>query len=221
MRLFAVRMTCALVAAFGLYAQGQNTESQSAQQMHEVKGVPPRAAPGDYQAHAQAGTVTVAAEFMGHSVPRLEGPLSTEDYVVVETALYGAPGAQIKVSLEDFSLRINGKKTALPSQSYVLVTKSLKDPSWVPPEPAEPKSKSSFGTGGQGDNPPPAPVHVPFELRRAMALHVRGSSLPVGEHALPEAGLLFFQYRGKTESIRSIELIYTGPAGEATLNLQP
>jgi hypothetical protein len=45
--------------------------------------------------------------------------------------------------------------------------------------------------------------------------------MPVGEHALPEAGLLFFQYRGKTESIHSIELIYAGPAGEATLNLQP
>jgi hypothetical protein len=45
--------------------------------------------------------------------------------------------------------------------------------------------------------------------------------MPVGEHALPEAGLLFFQYRGKTESIHSIELIYAGPAGEVTLNLQP
>jgi hypothetical protein len=220
MRFSAVWTTCVLVAALGLYAQGQNTESNSAQ-ANEVKGVPPRAAPGDYQAHAQAGAVTVAAEFMGHSVPRLEGPLSTEDYVVVETGLYGAPGAQIKVSLEDFSLRINGKKTALPSQSYVLVTKSLKDPSWVPPEPAEPKSKSSFGTGGQGDNPPPAPVHVPFELRRAMALHVRRTSMPVGERALPEAGLLFFPYRGKSESIHSIELIYAGPTGEATLNLQP
>jgi hypothetical protein len=220
MRFSAVWTTCVLVAALGLYGQEQNTESKSAQ-ANEVKGTPPRATPGDYQAHAQAGTVTVAAEFMGHSVPRLEGPLSTEDYVVVETGLYGPPGTQIKVSLEDFSLRINGKKTALPSQSYVLVTKSLKDPSWVPPEPAEPKSKSSFGTGGQGDNPPPAPVHVPFELRRAMALHVRRSSMPVGEHTLPQAGLLFFQYRGKNESIRSIELIYAGPAGEATLNLQP
>lgn len=221
MRFSAVWTTCVLVAALGLYGQGQNTESKSAQPVNEVKGMPPRATPGDYQAHAQAGTVTVGAEFMGHSVPRLEGPLSTEDYVVVETGLYGAPGVQIKVSLEDFSLRINGKKTALPSQSYVLVTKSLKDPSWVPPEPAEPKSKSSLGTGGQGDSPPPAPVHVPFELRRAMALHVRRSSMPVGEHALPEAGLLFFQYRGKTESIHSIELIYAGPTGEATLNLQP
>jgi hypothetical protein len=220
MRVSAIWMTGVLTVSFCLGAAGQNTESKSAP-ANEAKGMPPRAAPGDYQAHAAAGAVTVAAEFLGHAVPRMEGPLSTEDYVVVETALFGAAGAQLKVSIEDFSLRINGKKTPLPSQSYVLVNKSLKDPSWVPPEPAEPKSKSSFGTGGQGDNAPPAPVHVPFELRRAMALHLQKSALPVGEHALPEAGLIFFQYRGKSESIRSIELIYTGPAGEATLTLQP
>jgi hypothetical protein len=62
---------------------------------------------------------------------------------------------------------------------------------------------------------------VPFELRRAMAQHLQRSSLPQGEHALPQAGLLYFQYRGKSESIRSIELIYTSAAGKATLTLQP
>ena len=35
------------------------------------------------------------------------------------------------------------------------------------------------------------------------------------------AGLLFFEYRGKTKKIRSIELIYSGPAGKAALDLQP
>jgi hypothetical protein len=54
-----------------------------------------------------------------------------------------------------------------------------------------------------------------------MAQHVQKASLPEGDRILPQAGLIFFQYRGKTQSIRSIELIYSGPAGKATLALQP
>ena len=77
--------------------------------------------------------MTVAAEFTGHAVPTLQGTLSTEDYVVVETGLFGAPGARTKLSAEDFSLRINGKKTPLPSQPYGLVVGSVKDPEWEPP----------------------------------------------------------------------------------------
>jgi hypothetical protein len=193
-------------------------------QVNETKGMPPRAAPGDYQAHAQAGAVTIAAEFMGHAVPKPEGPLSTEDYVVMETGLFGAPGERIKLSIDDFSLRINGKKTPLSSQPYGLVTGSLKDPQWAPPEEAEakPKSKTGLSSGGQSDsNSLPTVVHVPIELRRAMAQYLQKSSLPEGDRALPLAGLIFFQYRGKTSSLRSIELIYAGPAGKTTLALQP
>jgi hypothetical protein len=42
-----------------------------------------------------------------------------------------------------------------------------------------------------------------------------------GDRALPQAGLLFFEYRGKTQGIRSLELIYNGSAGNASLALQP
>jgi len=210
-------VTIALLAGFCLYGQAQSTESKN-----ETKGLPPRAAPSDYQAHAQAGTMTVVGEFMGHAVPVPEGPLTTEDYVVVEAGLFGPADARIKLSIDDFSLRINGKKTRLSSQPYVLVTRSLKDPEWVPPGAPEPKSKGSFGTGGQSDsNSPPPVVHVPIELQRAMARHVQKAALPEGDRALPQAGLIFFQYRGKRETIRSIELNYDGPAGQATLTLQP
>ncbi len=167
--------------------------------------------------------MTVAAEFKGHSVPTLEGPLSTEDYVVIETGLFGPPGARINLSIDDFALRINGKKTPLPSQPYGLVVGSLKDPEWVPPEPAASKSKTSLSGGGQGeaDGPPPAPVKIPIGVQRAMAQRVQKAALPEGDRSLPQAGLIFFQYRGKTQSIREIELIYAGPDGKATLTLQP
>jgi hypothetical protein len=222
MRLFQTARIFVLILPIILCLEGQNTPSKDAQT--EIKGLPPRAAPADYQSQAQTGAVTIAADFTGHSLPTLEGPLTTEDYVVVETALFGAAGAQIKISAEDFSLRVNGKKTPLPSQPYGMILTSLKDPEWVPPEPPAPKSKSSIGGGGQGQgdsNAPPAPVKIPIAVQRAMAQRVQRASLPGGDRALPQAGLIFFQYRGKEKNLQSIELLYEGPAGKATLKLQP
>jgi hypothetical protein len=211
-----------LIAAIGICLQGQSTPTTDAQV--EAKGMPPRAAPADYQVQAQAGTVTVAAEFTGHSVPILQGALSTEDYVVIETGFFGSPGARIKLSSGDFALRINGKKTPLPSQPYGLVVGSVKDPEFEPAGPSASKSKtnlSSSGKGEQGDNTPPAPVPIPIGVQRAMAQRVQKAALPEGDRTLPVAGLIFFQYRGKTQGIHSIELIYAGPAGKVTLALQP
>jgi hypothetical protein len=223
MRLSPLLSIGVLIATLSLSVQAQNTPSKDAP--IEAKGMPPRAAPADYQAQAQAGTLTVAAEFMGHSVPTLQGTLSTEDYVVIETGLFGSPGARIKLSSADFSLRINGKKTPLPSQPYGLVVGSVKDPEWEPPVPPASKSKTSLNGGGKGEqgeaNAPPAPVQIPIAVQRTMAQHVQKASLPEGDRPLPQAGLIFFQYRGKPQSIRSIELIYAGPAGKATLILQP
>jgi hypothetical protein len=221
MRLSPARIALVLIAVLCPFAYGQNTESKNAPTNEAREGMPPRTTPGDYQAHAQAGAVTIAAEFIGHAIPRAEGPLSTDDYVVVETGFFGPPGARLTLSVDDFSLRINGKKT-LAGQPYGMVVSSVKDPAWGPPVPPESKSKTSIGTGGQSDaNAPPPVVHVPIELQRAMAQHVHKFSLPEGDRALPEAGLIYFQYRGKAQKIRSIKLIYSGPAGKATLALQP
>src|SRR5438445_6532088 len=98
----------------------------------ESKGIPPRATPADYQFQATAGTTTIAAEFTGHSMPTGEGPLTSEDFVAVEVALYGASGARLTISSGDFSLRLNGKKAPLPSHPFGAVFSSLRDPEWVP-----------------------------------------------------------------------------------------
>ena len=54
-----------------------------------------------------------------------------------------------------------------------------------------------------------------------MAQRVQKASLPEGNRDLPQAGLLFFQFRGKEKNLQSIELLYDGPPGKATLKLQP
>jgi hypothetical protein len=210
-----VGLIVVLIGATHVYAQSKDATA------NEVKGMPPRVAPTEYQAHGEAGPLTIAADFTGHSVATPEATYTTEDYVVVEVGLFGAPGARAKLSTGDFSLRINGKKTASPSQPYQLVFKALKDPEWEPPS-KESKSKTSIGGGGGGDSGgPPAPVHMPMELRRAMEQRVQRVTMLEGDRALPQAGLLFFEYRGKTQGIRSLELIYNGSAGNASLALQP
>lgn len=208
-----------LLLATGMGAQPKDPAT-------EARGLPPRTTPAEYLAHTQAGAMTIAAEFKGHSIPTPQGTLTTEDYVVVETGLFGAPDARVTVSATDFSLRINGKKAPLPSQPYGLVTSSVKDPEWEPPAPPS-KSKGGLtgggggGKGEQGDNGPPPPVVIPVPVMRAMAQRVQKATLPEGDRALPVAGLLYFQYRGKAQGIHSVELIYTGPAGKATMPLQP
>jgi len=224
--LVAVSVLTAVLCGYGLAQEAQSNAAQNnaARAPEASKGMPPRATPADYQAHVQAGTVTIAAEFAGHSIPDPQSALSTEDYVVVEVGLFGPPEARLRLSYTDFSLRINGKKTPLPAQGYELVFKSLKDPGYEPPDsPTGPKSKGSgLTTGGKGQNDPggglPPIVHIPIAVSRGWEQRVQKASLPEGERALPAAGLIFFDHRGKSNSL---ELIYNGPAGKATLALQP
>jgi hypothetical protein len=222
MQLFSTLKCSVWVAALCLCAQAQTPPAKEAP-ANESKGLPARVSPTEYQAHAQVGTATIAAEFTGHSLATPQGTFSNEDYVVVETGFFGPDGARLKVSAEDFSLRVNGKKSALTPQPFGLIASSLKDPEWEPP--AEKKSKTSMGggggeKGGAGD-PPPAPPKMSFPERRAMEQKVQKATLPEGDRALPVAGLIFFQYGGRTKGIKSLELIYNGPAGKATLALQP
>jgi hypothetical protein len=224
MRLFLILRTCVLGAGVLLAAvsplAAQTSPAAQEEQARDLPGLPPRAAPADYQFRGQAGTVTIAADFPGHAVPTEEGsPLSSEEYVVVEVGFFGPPQARTRISATDFSLRVNGKKNPLPAQPSGLVVKSIKDPEWEPPSSSSSKSKTSIGGGGEQGESKPEPVKVPFEVQRAMQQRVQKATLPEGDRALPQAGLIFFQYRGKTQSIRSLELIYSGPAGQATISL--
>jgi hypothetical protein len=185
---------------------------------NEAKGLPPRATPADYQVQAKAGALTIAAEFKAHSFPDQQGPLTSEEYVAVEVGVFGARGT---ISFADFSLRINGKK-GTPAVQFGMVASTVKNPEWEPPIPVEPKSKGGInagGGGGQGNEPvtPPKPT---FAEQRGWSQRALKAMLPEGDRPLPQAGLLFFQYRGQTKGIQTVDLVYEGPAGKATLKLQ-
>ena len=82
----------ALLSTVCLAAQEPNGQEASTNETQarepQIKGMPPRVAPTEYQAQAKAGAVTIGAEFMGHSVPTPEHIFSTEDYIVVEAGLF-------------------------------------------------------------------------------------------------------------------------------------
>src|SRR5260370_13059879 len=142
-------VTGAVVSVLYLLSQGLDAQTK------EIRGLPPRATAADYQANAAAGTVTIAAEFLGHAVPTEKGPLSTETYVVVEAGIFGQPDAGIKLSLENFSLRINGKNDPLPSHPFGLVGKSLREPALAPPASASSTTKTNInGVRGCGQVEP-------------------------------------------------------------------
>jgi hypothetical protein len=212
-----------LLASAGLWLRAQDAskgEASGKEAPVRAVGLPPRASPADYQYRVQAGSVTVVGEFMGHGVPTEEGgPYSTDSYVVVEAGLFGAPGAKIQLSYKDFSLRINGKKQAEPGQPYVTVFASLKDPEWEPPSSAAGASTSIGGAGGSQSDQGKVVPKMPIPLRHTMEQRVLRASISEGERALPQAGLLFFEYHGYTKNIHSMELLYNGPAGKASLTL--
>ena len=218
---------CAAIARIvSALAMAQFLSAQASDPAKAQSGLPARATPADYQTQAKLGHVIIGAEFTGHGIPNAQQPLNSEDYVAVEVGLFGAADSRLMIGPTDFSLRINGKKDLLPSQPWGLVAKGVKDLEWVSPDavPGESKSKGSVnggGGGGQGGSTlPPPPPKVPIDVLRGWQSAVKNAALTQGDRALPQAGLIYFPYRGKVTSIRSLELIYEGPAGTASLTLQ-
>jgi hypothetical protein len=189
-------------------------------------GVPPRGAPTEYQAQSQTGTVTIAADFTGHSVATPEATFTSDQYIVFEVGLFGKLGDRVTLSPSQFSLKVNGKKSVLESVPFAVIFGSLKDPAWeesqvsAKAEKAKTSVNGGGGGGGGADEPKPAPPKMSITELRAMQQKVQKAALPEGDRPFPQAGLLFFQYGGNVKKISSLELSYSGGAGKAKLTIQ-
>jgi hypothetical protein len=196
-----------------------------------AQGTNPKPTPAEYPTQANAGSVVVGAEFMVHSFSRGEQTFIVRDYLVVEVALFPPKGARVDVEPGKFSLRINGKRAALLPQTPSMVAASMSHPEWQ----QHPGAAGDIGMGGVGVGlgyprqttpfpgaPPesrlPRPPRAPDadnpgglekEPVRPEELLVQ-TALPEGGHGGPVSGFLYFAYKGKTSSIRSLELLYEG-----------
>ncbi len=224
-RSFACLFVCSLLAA------------QSA-----PEGTPVKAAAAEYPVHARAGKLEIGAEYTVHSFSGRGQTYIASGYLVVEAALFPPRGGTVSVSPGAFSLRINGKKRAVLPESPGMVSASLKYPDWE----RRPRLEAGGGLGNTGviigrpepverfpgdprarsplPRPPRAPEpENPSGLERTPAPSAAEiavlSALPEGPARAAVSGFLYFPYRGKVKSIKSLHLHYAGPEGDAVLVL--
>jgi hypothetical protein len=181
------------------------------------QGTRPGSNASAYEVQGALGDLTIGAEYLVHSVPGSSGYLIAENYLVVEAAFFGPRLRTIKLSQSDFELRVADKKTG------ALRTIGAQSPAFAPSFTAPQRAP---GDPGQRAPLPRPPTRVPTSVNNSgidrdttlpAGRQIEQASLPVGEQELPVSGVLFFPFKGKTTSIKSLELIYTSPTGKLTL----
>jgi hypothetical protein len=188
----------------------------------------------DYQVHIQMEAVSLGAEYLVQSLPTAKGTLDAKDYLVVEVGFFGPAMSRLKISSDHFSLRINGRAAPIVTQTPGMVADSISFPTQRPHLESAGTVEAGNGTIMVGPKPPVSripgdrndPLDQPTvtqekEKEDLVANRVQSVSLREGEQMLPCSGLIYFPYRGKTKSIHSLELLYDGPMGKASLKLLP
>lgn len=201
-----------------------------------AQGTTPKTKAADYPVRVQMDQVTLAAEYLVHSLPTPKGTLVATDYLVVEVAFYGPSFSRLKMSPDNFKLRINGKGDPLPSDAPGIVSRSIRFPGEKPHLETQGSVTMGDGTVSVGPRAPPSqfpgdgnerlPAGSPPSIKTVeeennIEYRVQNATLPEGEHSLPRSGLLYFYYRGKIKNIHSLDLQYEGTMGKATLKLLP
>lgn len=204
-------------------------------------GLDPRPKAEDYAAQARTEKAAFGADYMVRSFSARNQTFLIDDYLVIEVAVYPVRRRPFLLAAGHFMLRVNGKKPLLAAQTPGMVAASLKYPDWE----RRPELVVGGGVGDAGvilgrrdpverfpgDPRPrqtrwPAPPRVPEQASDAAKDSapapdelVVEAALPEGETSQPVAGYLYFAYRGKPKAIRTLELVYQGPAGDCVLRL--
>jgi hypothetical protein len=219
-------LALALVSAPWLFAQTEHKDKAT-----------------DYPLHATAGRVSIGADYLIHSVPAGDQTFLAKDYLVVEVAVYPASAEPVTIDGSTFKLRLNGQKIPLTSDAPGFVAASLKYPDWE----QRPVTELSAGVGdanvtlgrppavGRFPGDPTDPQNRVPQLPRAPTTEeqsgiqrerpetvdeiIARTALLEGRADHPVSGFLYFPYKGKIKSLKSIELIYQSKDGSVTLKL--
>jgi len=192
----------------------------------------------DYPIHAMAGKVAIGADYLIHSIPAGDQTFLAKDFLVVEVAVFPALAQPVTIAGNTFTLRLNGAKLPLASIPPGFVAASLKYPDWE----QHPTAVASGGVGNAGVTigPPtvarfPGDPNASHPLPRGPTAEERNgversqpdsadeviarTAVLEGQTDHPISGFLYFPYRGKIKSLKSIELIYQSKDGSVTLKL--
>jgi hypothetical protein len=191
-------------------------------------GLSPRSQPSDYAAHAEDKGVRIAAEVM--SLDQVRNSFSTDlsSYVVVEVAVWPAPGKNVDLSAIDFSLKLDGRspiRVASPGTiAGVNQRKSQSRGSDIVLFPTVGVTTGTWGTGtnvgvGVGTGGPGAPGPASTDRdRRVMEQELDDQTLPDAIIQKPVAGYLFFP-AGANKKLTSAQLLYESDAAKVQLTL--
>jgi hypothetical protein len=187
----------------------------------------------DYPVHASLAGMEIGAEYLEHSVPGEKGFYIVADFLVVDVGVFPSTPEGVNVKSGQFSLRINRDKRVLVPVSAQTVAIALKYPDWEGKGGAAGQQQNVSPTGkfpGDPDAPPvigpgvqtPAdPSGIEKQIPTSMDESIANAALPDGPTHKAVKGCVFFRYRGKMKSIKSLELIYDPGEGrpKATIPL--
>jgi hypothetical protein len=191
------------------------------------KGTTPRATADDYPAHAVQNGVAIGATILStEETRRAFTPDLNRCCLVVEVALFPAKNAALKVSLDDFVLRVVGSDDVTRPASAEILAGRLQRQSEAaaPSHPPEVHGSAgvTYGTGpsghstgteasvGVGVGAPPPPHSESDSQRKAIQQELSAKALPEGNASAPIAGYVYFSAERKKRFTYQLEYTLNG-----------
>jgi len=191
-------------------------------------GTVTKPAGSDYAVSKTTVESTVAADYLVQSLSGSGQTYVADRHLVVEVAIFPATGKEVTVSLNSFTLCINGKRVALFAQTPEMVASSLKHPDWE----YERQLTMAGSVGDRGvilgrppvserfpgdprpgrerlPNPPRVESVTPLAEPKSAAEIAVETALPEGRTRYSVSGHVYFPYGGKLKAIRSVALLVT------------
>jgi len=191
------------------------------------KGTAPRAAADNYPAHAEQNGVAIGALVLGvDETRRAFTPDLNRCCLVVEVALFPAKDAALKVSLEDFVLRVVGSDDVTrPANPEILAGRLQRQAEAAPAHNPDVRGSTgvNYETGRNGHGVttdasvsvvvggPPQPPHSDSDAdRRTILRELAAKALPEGNASAPVAGYVYFSTERKKRFTYQLEYTLNG-----------
>jgi hypothetical protein len=192
------------------------------------KGTAPRATADDYPVHAVQNGVAIGANVLSaEETRRAFTPDLNRCCLVVEVALFPAKDGALRVSLDDFVLRVVGTDDVTRPASAEILAGRLQRQSEAAPPPHPPDIGGSAGvvyeTGRSGHSvstdasvgiglggPQQSPRAEPDTTRRAIQQELSAKALPEGNASAPVAGYVYFSAERKKRFTYQLEYTLNG-----------
>lgn len=205
-------------------------------------GTEPRSKPDDYEFSGKAGEVAMGVDFHGRGVSGQNDAFVFKAHLAVEVAVYPPRGSDLDLRSGHFLLKVNGKTSLLPVPAGAVALSlrhdmdetggNLEALAGAGPvvvgtgrPPAAERFPGDPSPGGRPRNPQPVPNADPSNRtadgQMTPAELVKALALPEGKEPGVRSGLLYFYLKGKLTKLKSLALVYEGPAGRAEFKLMP